>query len=518
MVVRKIFKSLFFRSLLNRKSLFRKQNGEIGITLKVAKHGFFEKLILYNFQSFKFWQNSSHFNDIFGKYRFNMNDDRPQHPGEDLSPPKQVEGMKVLDRSKFKKRCKIPGIKIPHKSVRFVSKKMKSSMLKMPKLKSIAELDDDDEDNKSHKLLLLNPENYMSVHNFSDDQKQIFKENEVDIDSFHQYDFELCYDNWTAPEVLRAVIPDPTVSVSGFSIIGHIAHLNLKKEAMEYKNIIGEVLIDKNPVIKTVVNKTNEIDNTFRNFKMELLAGENNMVTQARENGFTYQFDFSKVYWNPRLSTEHQRVITEINKGDVIYDVFAGVGPFAIPAAKMKKAVVYANDLNPNSYESLCKNIDLNKVKTEIKCSNLDGREFIRSVVKPDLLQRWTTCKETETETNFKVVMNLPALAIEFTDAFQSLFEDIDEENKPTSKNLLPYLYVYCFTKSEAPEADVKQRIETSIGSALPDSHIIRYVRNVAPNKDMLCICFHMPEEVMFRKKVVNDENPVEKKRKLDDG
>jgi tRNA (guanine37-N1)-methyltransferase len=60
--------------------------------------------------------------------------------------------------------------------------------------------------------------------------------------------------------------------------------------------ISGEVLIDKNPVIKTVVNKTNEIDNTFRNFKMELLAGENNMVTQARENGFAYQFDFSKVY------------------------------------------------------------------------------------------------------------------------------------------------------------------------------------------------------------------------------
>jgi tRNA (guanine37-N1)-methyltransferase len=65
--------------------------------------------------------------------------------------------------------------------------------------------------------------------------------------------------------------------------------------------ISGEVLIDKNPVIKTVVNNTNEIDNTFRNFKMELLAGENNMVTQARENGFAYQFDFSKVYWNPRL-------------------------------------------------------------------------------------------------------------------------------------------------------------------------------------------------------------------------
>jgi hypothetical protein len=105
MVWRKIFKSLVFpnfRSSLNRKSLYRKPpltlNGEIRITLKVAKHGFFEKIILYNFQSFTHWPNSSHFNDIFGKYRFNMNDNKPQHPGEDLmSPPKQVEGMKVLD-------------------------------------------------------------------------------------------------------------------------------------------------------------------------------------------------------------------------------------------------------------------------------------------------------------------------------------------------------------------------------------------------------------------------------------
>lgn len=39
----------------------------------------------------------------------------------------------------------------------------------------------------------------------------------------------------------------------------------------------------------------------------------------------------------------------------------AGVGPFSVPAAK-KGAIVYANDLNPASYESLCENIRLNKV------------------------------------------------------------------------------------------------------------------------------------------------------------
>ena len=59
--------------------------------------------------------------------------------------------------------------------------------------------------------------------------------------------------------------------------------------------------MDKVPTVKTVVNKLNQIDNTFRNFKMELLAGEDQFVTKVRENDCNFELDFSKVYWNPRL-------------------------------------------------------------------------------------------------------------------------------------------------------------------------------------------------------------------------
>ena len=45
----------------------------------------------------------------------------------------------------------------------------------------------------------------------------------------------------------------------------------------------GQVIIDKNPGVSCVVNKTNMIDNTYRNFKMELLAGEENMVAKVGE-------------------------------------------------------------------------------------------------------------------------------------------------------------------------------------------------------------------------------------------
>lgn len=40
--------------------------------------------------------------------------------------------------------------------------------------------------------------------------------------------------------------------------------------------------MDKNPGITSVVNKLNIIDNTYRNFQMEILAGEDNMIATVR--------------------------------------------------------------------------------------------------------------------------------------------------------------------------------------------------------------------------------------------
>lgn len=518
MVLNKIIRICVCRSSFRdgehiiRKTILT-EDGRTIKKLTVAKYGFLQKLLLNNLQSFTYWPISAHFNDILGKNRFKMGDD-DHDLLSDMGPPKRL-GMKVLDTSAFKKKCKINGIKVPLESISFINRKMKSSVFHMPKLNSIVDLREDDEDTKTHKLILLHPGKIKTANDFTDSDRHFLEEKKVNLNSFQQYNIELCYDNWTATEIIRAVLPDSTESISGFSIIGHIAHLNLKKEVMEYKNLIAKVIMDKNPTIKTVVNKTNEIDNTYRNFKMELLAGEDNMITQAKEHGFIYELDFSKVYWNPRLEREHRRVVDEVQQGDIVYDVFAGIGPFAIPAAKVKKAVVYANDLNPDSYQSLCKNIKLNKVKNELKCSNLDGREFIRTVLKPSMEDHWKKCRETGTKTSFKVVMNLPALAIEFTDAFRSLFKDIDKDIQPSSPEMLPYMYIYCFSKSETPEDDVKQRLENIIGSQLPPNHTIRIVRNVAPNKEMLCVSFHMPANVLFGK--TDGDSPVEKKRKLDD-
>ncbi len=74
-----------------------------------------------------------------------------------------------------------------------------------------------------------------------------------------------------------------------------------------------------------------------------------------------FTFDFTQVYWNSRLHTEHDRLVQLFQPKDIVADVFAGVGPFALPAAK-RGCGVLANDLNPNSAKYLAKNVEDNRV------------------------------------------------------------------------------------------------------------------------------------------------------------
>lgn len=115
-----------------------------------------------------------------------------------------------------------------------------------------------------------------------------------------------------------------------------------------------------------MINKTDEVgeQNEYRTFSYELLAGSPDLKVEIHEENCTFRFDYSKVYWNSRLNTEHRRLVHKFQPGDAVCDVMAGVGPFAIPAAK-KKVFVWANDLNPDSYASLEDAMLRNKVRSQ---------------------------------------------------------------------------------------------------------------------------------------------------------
>jgi tRNA (guanine37-N1)-methyltransferase len=91
------------------------------------------------------------------------------------------------------------------------------------------------------------------------------------------------------------------------------------------------------------------------------------------------------VYFNSRLQHEHGRLVSCFKPTDVIADVFAGVGPFAVPAAR-KGCTVWANDLNPVSNEYLKKNVAQNHVSPVIPF--LFDRELMIGVGLGDRLRR----------------------------------------------------------------------------------------------------------------------------------
>uniref|UniRef100_A0A8C4VDD3 tRNA (guanine(37)-N1)-methyltransferase n=1 Tax=Gopherus evgoodei TaxID=1825980 RepID=A0A8C4VDD3_9SAUR len=414
------------------------------------------------------------------------------------TPHPEVRGMTTLDRAAFKRTIIVPVLKVKKEVINKLLKSLKHTTLQRPGLKRVI----DDPKDEDRRLVLLDPHKISAEYSLGESEQEILKQFSIDP-QVSKYNLELTYDHFKTEEILRAVLPEGQDVTSGFTRIGHIAHLNLRDHQLPYKHLIGQVIIDKNPGITCSVNKINIIDNTYRNFQMEVLAGEANMITKTRENYITYEFDFSKVYWNSRLSTEHGRIIELLKPGDVLFDVFAGVGPFAIPAAK-KKCSVFANDLNPESYKWLLHNCKLNKVDKKIKKFNMDGRDFLLGPVKEELTKELSLLTK-ERKNTLHIVMNLPALAIEFLDVFKHFLD-----GKPCSTDLLPTVHCYSFSKHDNPAKDVQERAEAFLETSLEGRCSTHLVRNVAPNKEMMCISFRIPAEVLFKKQCTQEESSVE--------
>ncbi|ELT91137.1 hypothetical protein CAPTEDRAFT_218789 [Capitella teleta] len=427
-----------------------------------------------------------------------------------LRPPQTVRGMTQLDKDAFKVQTKLPVLFIPNDKMHKTMKVLKEFLMKRPGVSAIDDVALNDPRYKKVKRIIFDPEKCRSVDALPDHVKERFQELKMLPETdFEFIDYEITYDNWKYEEILQAVLPEEEQKVAGFSRIGHILHLNLKEYHEDYKWLIGQVLLEKFSTIRTVVNKVNTIDSTYRNFAMEVLAGEDDMLTTCRENGLQFRMDFSRVFWNPRLGTEHQRITDQLRSGDVVYDVMAGIGPFAVPAAK-KQCCVLANDLNPESYKWLLHNMKLNKVNgANEQCFNMDGRQFIREQLKPHLMQQQS---DEASQCSAHILMNLPALAVEFLDAFQGLCS----EQEAASLRLLPTVHCYSFCSGQWGSEMIEQMRGTAalhLGCPLPADAVIRQVRNVAPGKEMLCVEFKLSRSILCSNA---DAAPEKKRAKLE--
>ncbi|RCV07191.1 hypothetical protein SETIT_1G224900v2 [Setaria italica] len=264
--------------------------------------------------------------------------------------------MEKLDESKFEQRLELWALRIPRELASAVTRLLRSGyLLDKPRVKPVVE----DPESDKNRLVVLSeriqkPDLSDMPQQMHDSLKQLCN---VDV---VPYALTLGYSYWSA---------------------GHVAHLNISDDLLPYKDVIAKVIYDKNyPRIQTVVNKVGTITNEFRVPKFEILAGKNDMVTEVKQYGATFRLDYGLVYWNSRLEHEHIRLVSLFKKGDVICDMFAGIGPFSIPAAQ-KGCIVYANDLNPDSVHYLRTNAKINKVEDYIFSYNMDARVFMKSLM-----------------------------------------------------------------------------------------------------------------------------------------
>uniref|UniRef100_A0A0E0CN34 tRNA (guanine(37)-N1)-methyltransferase n=1 Tax=Oryza meridionalis TaxID=40149 RepID=A0A0E0CN34_9ORYZ len=307
---------------------------------------------------------------------------------EESSEGRRESTMEKLDESKFEQRLQLWALRIPRELASAVTRLLRSGyLLDKPRVKPVVE---DPESDKNRLVVLSdkiqNPDLSDIEEKVYDSLKQICS---IDV---VPYSLTLGYSYWSA---------------------GHVAHLNIPDDLLPYKDVIAKVIYDKNyPRIQTVVNKVGTITNEFRVPQFEILAGKNNMVTEVKQYGATFKLDYGLVYWNSRLEHEHIRLVSLFKKGDVICDMFAGIGPFSIPAAQ-KGCIVYANDLNPDSVRYLRTNAQINKVDDYIFTYNMDARVFMQNLLE-------VPCSENKSDS--QVAANCSS-------------EDIDPANESSTSN-----------------------------------------------------------------------------------
>jgi tRNA wybutosine-synthesizing protein 2 len=141
--------------------------------------------------------------------------------------------------------------------------------------------------------------------------------------------------------------------------------------------VIGDILVLKQepenlqellklPEVKRIV-KLGHINGPKREPDVKLLVGDNT-ETVHRENHCFFKLDVAKIMWSKGNTTERQRIAKIVENGEIVVDMFAGIGYFSIPiAVHSKPKKIYALEINPVSYNYLKENISLNNVEDIIE-------------------------------------------------------------------------------------------------------------------------------------------------------
>jgi len=170
---------------------------------------------------------------------------------------------------------------------------------------------------------------------------------------------------------------------SRLDIIGDIAIIKLPITGgvgVEDLQRIAVKLVDRVNYIKSVWLAATPVGGSYKLRTYIHLAGEERSITVYREHGCSFKVDIRRVFITPRLSYEHRRIADQVRDGEVIVNMFAGVGLFSIIiACRARPRRVYSIDINEHAYKLMVENVRLNRVEGIVIPIHGDAGEVISS-------------------------------------------------------------------------------------------------------------------------------------------
>jgi tRNA (guanine37-N1)-methyltransferase len=124
-------------------------------------------------------------------------------------------------------------------------------------------------------------------------------------------------------------------------------------------------ILASRPSLHTVLFPKTEVSGEYRIRMYAVLAGTDTTRTEVVEHGHRFAVDLAGAYFSARLSTERQRVFKQMQEHELVLDMFAGVGSFAITLAP-RASLVVAVDINPQAILLMIENIRKNRAANVI--------------------------------------------------------------------------------------------------------------------------------------------------------
>ncbi|HTW55406.1 MAG TPA: 50S ribosomal protein L11 methyltransferase [Thermoplasmata archaeon] len=160
---------------------------------------------------------------------------------------------------------------------------------------------------------------------------------------------------------------------AGYQRLGRVLVVRLPDDLRPFFPVIGAAWQEALGVA-TVLVRTGPISGEFRRPRTETIAG-GPTETEVVEHGVRWRFDAAEVMFAAGNRTERRRAASVVRPGEVVVDMFAGIGYFAIPAARTgRPARVVAIEKNRVAARYLRENAALNGVADRLEVVEGDNR------------------------------------------------------------------------------------------------------------------------------------------------